>query len=840
MDFDAPPRAGLPSHESAKEAAAPPAAALFDVAGVLANDGSGTILLDLLPKSAPAKGRTWRAARTRRSLAQAGDRAAGAPSRRGAGAPIDAEDGAAGVSRMLVSTYLGGAAPEEPRPRFEDFDEPAGAAVDFYDDGGAAAPPPERAPAAAPAAVQETSDIHNDALARFGIKTGDDAINFFSSQSGSQSSIKFVHLMQVDAVPDAFLQLGDGEMRPSSTSFRPYDLLAVRVPGATLARTRCDYFTMSSEGLVHMEPGHPSEFIPLTQWMRDAACFNMLTSIPYFRNYLRNKCFNAWRSNGGKGDDVDVVSRVIQQMEDLEKPKSMAALREQEALVELLIKTWAGFLAELLRPRRQSGLLETTIRFSEEGSAFSPARGAIQTVLANTADSLIATLGGVMRILYLRPLAKYIPSSSTPKSSPNVQEIVRNNGDFKATCFAINAKVESDFKKAQEYVDAAFDKVWPIYEYSRRWDFDAYKRQAHTVASLKKEMEKVASWEKELEKMRTRQTCGMLEVESRKLRQTLIPMTTEKMEALKDLVKDLSRAKCKDQRNKYKSAVSKITPRPMHLNGFTVLLERVDEQRVQARSLFKHTQIVDELRSIQAKYAEELEACQAFRDERLAEMTLQLEANVGKFAEQVAHITADLDAGLFIDVANFDMPETVLQELEAVRAKLENLIQSDLLHKKQQKLFGVAETRDKALEKTQEAFDRVRTLWTMVERWDEDYHSWIRDDFLSQNANSVDRDVKLYGARAEVAACLEDIVDKIEGRGSRDNSDDDDDYDDDDDDDEDYDDDDEEEEATTTTAAAAAAAARRGRASVRKSVRKSVRTTGRQHGTARAKKSAGN
>ena len=627
-----------------------------------------------------------------------------------------------------------------------------------------------------------------------------------------------------------------------------------------------------------------------------------------------------------------------------------------EALVELLIKTWAGFLAELLRPRRQSGLLETTIRFSEEGSTFSPTCGAIQTVLANTADSLIATLGGVMRILYLRPLAKYIPSSSTPKSSPNVQEIVRNNGDFKATCFAINAKVESDFKKAQEYVDAAFDKVWPIYEYSRRWDFDAYKRQAHTVASLKKEMEKVASWEKELEKMRTRQTCGMLEVESRKLRQTLIPMTTEKMEALKDLVKDLSRAKCKDQRNKYKSAVSKITPRPMHLNGFTVLLERVDEQRVQARSLFKHTQIVeqmyqmlshydvkipdtdlvqvDELRSIQAKYAEELEACQAFRDERLAEMTLQLEANVGKFAEQVAHITADLDAGLFIDVANFDMPETVLQELEAVRAKLENLIQSDLLHKKQQKLFGVAETRDKALEKTQEAFDRVRTLWTMVERWDEDYHSWIRDDFLSQNANSVDRDVKLYvrgasnlrkkmanpiidklwdltnamndkmplvrelgdpalrhdhwavifkelgepcpldlnftldqlfraglldhkdfildvcaeakttATRAEVAACLEDLVDKIEGRGSRDNSDDDDDDDyDDDDDDEDYDDDDDEEEEEyddDDDGGGGGGGAPAGRASVRKSVRKSVRTTGRQHGTARAKKSAGN
>jgi hypothetical protein len=103
-----------------------------------------------------------------------------------------------------------------------------------------------------------------------------------------------------------------------------------------------------------------------------------------------------------------------------------------------------------------------------------------------------------------------------------------------------------------------------------------------------------------------------------------------------------------------------------------------------------------------------------------------------------------METGLFIDADNFDVPETVLQELEAVRAKLENLIQSDLMHKKQQKLFGVAETRDKALEATQEAFDRVRTLWTMVERWDEDYNSWIRDDFLTQNANSIDRDVKLY------------------------------------------------------------------------------------------------
>ena len=105
-------------------------------------------------------------------------------------------------------------------------------------------------------------------------------------------------------------------------------------------------------------------------------------------------------------------------------------------------------------------------------------------------------------------------------------------------------------------------------------------------------------------------------------------------------------------------------------------------------------------------------------------------------------------------------------------------------------------------------------------------------------------EAKTTATRAEVAACLEDLVDKIEGRGSRDNSDDDDDDDyDDDDDDEDYDDDDDDEEEEyddDDDGGGGGGGAPAGRASVRKSVRKSVRTTGRQHGTARAKKSAGN
>ena len=46
----------------------------------------------------------------------------------------------------------------------------------------------------------------------------------------------------------------------SGIDYRPYDLVALNVSGASLSRAKCEYYSMSSEGLVHMQPGEPSEF----------------------------------------------------------------------------------------------------------------------------------------------------------------------------------------------------------------------------------------------------------------------------------------------------------------------------------------------------------------------------------------------------------------------------------------------------------------------------------------------------------------------------------------------------------------------------------------------------
>ena len=77
--------------------------------------------------------------------------------------------------------------------------------------------------------------------------TGEDAISFFVQNRGGNSQVKFVHLIR----------------EKTDVDFRPYDLTVVPPEeceaGGSFSH---DYFTMSAAGLVHVLPGHPSEFSP--------------------------------------------------------------------------------------------------------------------------------------------------------------------------------------------------------------------------------------------------------------------------------------------------------------------------------------------------------------------------------------------------------------------------------------------------------------------------------------------------------------------------------------------------------------------------------------------------
>ncbi|CAN0541854.1 unnamed protein product, partial [Ectocarpus sp. 12 AP-2014] len=409
------------------------------------------------------------------------------------------------------------------------------------------------------------------------------------------------------------------------------------------------------------------------------------------------------------------------------------------------------------------GLFETTVLFTDEGTAFAPTCEDIKDMVTAITEAVISTVNGVGRILYLRPFNEHVGTSVT--DGPNIQDIVRGSRAFRTTSAEISGKVEADFAEAEEYV-VTFDSVRPIFEYSRTWDFRAYKLQQHSVTTLREQMQRIGVWVNELEKMRARQPCGTLEVESRKLKQMLIPMTEEKMDQMKTLVKDLARSKCKEQLEKYKSRLATVAQKPTHLKDFAGYVEQLEALKSQEKAITRNAQVVeqmyallaqydvkapsedmvqvDDLRTIQAQYQESMESARDEKEKRMPDMVRDLDTNIARLNDQLVQLGASLDEGVFVDAACFGNPGLVLTELDRVKQRLAAVDTLAKQYSAYQALFGITVYSYKNLTKAQDKYDQMDGLWQTISRWNEKYDSWMNDPFTSVDAEAVNTEVQVF------------------------------------------------------------------------------------------------
>eukprot|EP00960_Hanusia_phi_P047196 758288-Hanusia_phi.AAC.1 len=121
------------------------------------------------------------------------------------------------------------------------------------------------------------SEIHSvDTLhASASVKTGTQAVQFFATADESEET-KVMFLNRCDTGLD----------------FRPYDLVVI-----PREEIKSEHFTISASGVVHINPGVPAQFTPLSEWWRASSIFSTLRTIPFFKNYLVSKTRLLWFEN---------------------------------------------------------------------------------------------------------------------------------------------------------------------------------------------------------------------------------------------------------------------------------------------------------------------------------------------------------------------------------------------------------------------------------------------------------------------------------------------------------------------------------------------------------------
>lgn len=119
------------------------------------------------------------------------------------------------------------------------------------------------------------SDIDEVSAIMAGIKTSDDAINFFA-RFGSETPVKIIDLVQNN----------------DDKVYSPYDLVVTKLNDPMV-----EHYTMSPAGIVHICPGEPSQCTPLSAFMRQGMMFKILRNIPFYKYFLQRKTLNVWKDN---------------------------------------------------------------------------------------------------------------------------------------------------------------------------------------------------------------------------------------------------------------------------------------------------------------------------------------------------------------------------------------------------------------------------------------------------------------------------------------------------------------------------------------------------------------
>ena len=146
-----------------------------------------------------------------------------------------------------------------------------------------------------------------------------------------------------------------------------------------------------------------------------------------------------------------------------------------EVLVNTAVSTTNNFYEELCKIRK-NGVFETTIRFNEKGSYFSPHCSELQELLDRLVGIMVNTVGSLNRVVYIN-------NKSATNNGASIQHMIRSDRKFKETCELIKERIANDFDRAEEHAHS-FDNVRPIFDFNATWDYEAYKKESHDMSEL--------------------------------------------------------------------------------------------------------------------------------------------------------------------------------------------------------------------------------------------------------------------------------------------------------------------------------------------------------------------
>jgi dynein heavy chain len=447
-----------------------------------------------------------------------------------------------------------------------------------------------------------------------------------------------------------------------------------------------------------------------------------------------------------------------------------------EQLVSIVRNNLSRFYDEMQIDRKER-IFETKVVYSGDNIIFLPNEESFHESVDLIIDGIISDLSKVVRVGYQPEFMTFIKGEHITVI-PDIIGVLNASNSFKKLRTRMQRKVEIDFASAKVFVNDTFAKARDIYDYLEQWDFEIYRRDEHTIQSIKDEMGKLKEWKDvDIPRYLPAQPPqppafkGMIKIDGKKVRANASNKNKEALDDLLNYLKDSFKSKAGTSNEELSELIVRLKQQPSTLGDFVNYMVSVKESDVKLRNFESVKLQVDDLHTflkrekvnrlaidfspMQDEMAQNIEE---FKEVKVAAaefiltgrgpMEEKLAGNVNKMKDQLTEVFKQLDEGNIVKVeAN---PDEALKELRRIEQKLEKCKKNGQKYKQYQEILEVPQTRIIELEEATRKFEDKRTLWKMKQEWTVLRDEWFNKHFpdldteeVAKKVRGFDKDIKL-------------------------------------------------------------------------------------------------
>ena len=434
-----------------------------------------------------------------------------------------------------------------------------------------------------------------------------------------------------------------------------------------------------------------------------------------------------------------------------------------ENLVLLAIDSADGFLS-LLRNNKtqatQKAMFLTSIHFisePQEDIGFLPTRNQISKTLKDMQDGMINTINAVPRLLYNRGFKPFFEGQGV--TGPNAEKIVVESSEYIEILAGTDEELEVDFTEARTQAEI-FEQYREVKTHGDTWDYHEFMAADPSPAEMHQVMRNLKEWDYNIKnKMSKQKIVGMLHVDGKRLQSTLIPITENSLENMRDYLKMQARTRCEALLEMYKDNVKQLADRPTRLDNFSGFVASKETIKDQSREMAKEKDEVDRMYALCTEFKVKMEAkdqvnredlqkevdeyagksyeAEEFADTQIPIMNKEILTRSQELDEECQTMMGNLLGGDFMDADKYTDAKFILASLGDIKESIDNIKTTAAQLQNYIKLFKLPDTEFQNLNDAVDMFDERMNLWSLVDKFNDDTDTWLHSDIRPQ-AGQID------------------------------------------------------------------------------------------------------